>query len=65
MAAGVVDCGLHLHEPRLVEGAGVEVDGVPVDGRPVGQRLVVLESIDQSFHLQDTHIVHKDDILEH
>ena len=61
MAAGVVDGGLHLHEPGLVEGAGVEVDGVPVDRRPVGQRLVVLESIN-SFSGYTHTVVHKDDI---
>lgn len=33
---------LHLQQPRLVQGTGVDVDAVPVGRRAVGQGLVVL-----------------------
>lgn len=39
---GQVGQALHLQQPRLVQGAGIDVDAVAVGGRAVGEGFVVL-----------------------
>lgn len=43
---GQVGQALHLQQPRLVQGAGVDVDVVAVGGRAVGEGFVILHRTD-------------------
>lgn len=45
---GQVGQALHLQQPRLVQGAGVDVDAVAVGGRAVCEGFVILRHTDSS-----------------